>query len=140
MGCQSDMVRREWAETLIALAGQDARHNPRPMINLANMLIQHNRCGEAVPYLQRAERILPGNYFVNTSWGKTLACLGRPEEGLQHLLLAAKIQPCSQVFVLIGLLYGQMGRPGDAGVALRKAVEMDAASAEAHGALALWYE
>jgi Flp pilus assembly protein TadD len=127
-------------ELLIALAGQEARHNPRPMINLANMLTQHNRCDLAVPYLQRAERILPGNYFVNASWGRTLACLGRPEEGLRHLQLAAEIQPCSQIFVLIGLVYGQMGRSEDAGAALRKAVDLDSASGAAHGALALWYE
>jgi len=127
-------------ELLIVASGQEARHNPRPMINLANLLIEQNRCDQAIPYLQRAEKILPGNYFINASWGKTLACLGRPEEGLQHLLFAAKIQPCSEIFVMIGLLYGQMGRPADAGVALQRAVQLDKASAPAHGALAIWHE
>jgi hypothetical protein len=127
-------------ELLIAMAAADAQNNPRPLLNLAEVLIQRNRCDLAVPYLQRAERILPRNYYVNASWGRVLACLGRADEGMQHLQLAAQLQPCSQVYVWIGLLYGQMGKSEDAGVALRKAVLLDPRSGNAHGALALWYE
>lgn len=127
-------------ELLIALAAENAHYNPRPLINLAEMLIKHNRCDLALPYLQRAERILPHNYYVNASWGRALACLGRTEEGMRHFQLAAQMHPCSQVFVWIGLLYGQMGRSDDAGTALRKAIRLDPDSGVAHGALALWYE
>jgi Tfp pilus assembly protein PilF len=69
-----------------------------------------------------------------------LACLGRADEGMQHLQLAARIQPCSQVYLWIGLLYGQMGKSEEAGTALQTAVRLDPASGAAHGALALWYE
>jgi Flp pilus assembly protein TadD len=127
-------------ELLIVLSAEDAQHNPRPLINLAEVLIRHNRCDLAVPYLQRAERILPGNYYVNASWGRVLACLGRADEGMQHLQLAAQLQPCSQVYLWIGLLYGQMGKSEEAGTALQTAVRLDPASGAAHGALALWYE
>jgi len=127
-------------ELLIVLAAEEAQHNPRPLLNLAEVLIRHNRCDLAVPYLQRAERILPGNYFVNASWGRVLACLGRADEGMQHLQLAAHIQPTSQVYLWIGLLYGQMGRSEEAGTALQTAVRLDPASGAAHGALGLWYE
>jgi tetratricopeptide (TPR) repeat protein len=127
-------------ELLIVLAAEDAKHNPRPLLNLAEVLIKHNRCDLAVPYLQRAERILPGSYYVNASWGRVLACLGRADEGMQHLQLAARIQPCSQVYLWIGLLYGQMGKSEEAGTALQTAVRLDPASGAAHGALALWYE
>lgn len=127
-------------ELLIALAAEDAQHNPRPLINLAETLIKHNRCDLAVPYLQRAERILPHNYYVSVSWGRALACLGRTEEGMRHFQLAAQLKPGSQIYVWIGLLYGQMGRSDEAGTALRKAIQLDPASGDAHGALALWYE
>ena len=60
-------------ELLIALDAKDARRNPRPLINLSELLIKHNRCDLAVPYLERAERMLPRNYFVNASWGRALA-------------------------------------------------------------------
>jgi tetratricopeptide (TPR) repeat protein len=122
------------------LAAEEAQHNPRPLLNLAEVLIRHNRCDLAVPYLQRAERILPGSYFVNASWGRVLACLGRADEGMQHLQLAAQMQPTSQVYLWIGLLYGQMGKSEEAGTALQTAVRLDPASGAAHGALGLWYE
>ena len=127
-------------ELLIVLAAEDAQHNPRPLLNLAEVLIRHNRCDLAVPYLQRAERILPGNYYVNASWGRVLACLGRADEGMRHLQLAAQLQPCSQVYLWIGLLYGQMGKSEEAGTALQTAVRLDPVSGAAHGALGLWYE
>jgi tetratricopeptide (TPR) repeat protein len=127
-------------ELLIVLAAEDAQHNPRPLLNLAEVLIRHNRCDLAIPYLQRAERILPHNYYVNASWGRVLACLGRTDEGMQHLQLAAQMQPSSQVYLWIGLLYGQMGKSTEAGTALQTAVRLDPASGAAHGALALWYE
>jgi hypothetical protein len=127
-------------ELLIALAAQDAQHNPRPLLNLAELLIKHNRCDLAVPYLERAEKILPGNYFVNVSWGRALACLGYPAEGLRHLQFAAGLQPSSQVYLSMGLVYGQMGKSLEAGAALQNAVRLDPDSAAAHGALALWYE
>jgi tetratricopeptide (TPR) repeat protein len=127
-------------ELLIAMDAKDARNNPRPLINLSELLIKHNRCDLALPYLQRADRMLPGNYFVNASWGRALACLGYREEGLRRLQLAARIQPSSQVYLWIGLVYGEMGRSADAGSALQEAVRRDPESAAAHGALGLWYE
>jgi Flp pilus assembly protein TadD len=127
-------------ETLVALAAAEAQHNPRPMLNFADFLIQHDRCDQAVPYLARAERILPNSYFVKASWGRTLACLGRPQQALLVLQQAAAIRPCSQVYEWIGLVYGGMGRLADARAAIQKSVEMDPRSAEAHSALALWYE
>jgi hypothetical protein len=127
-------------ETLLALAAMDARHNPRPLLNLAEIMIRHNRCDLAVPYLERAQRILPNSYFVKAIWGRTQACLGHPAEGLRFLQAAAQIQPNSQVYEWIGLVYGQMGKLGEAGESFQKSVRLDPSSATAHSALALWYE
>jgi protein O-mannosyl-transferase len=127
-------------ELLIALAAKDAQHNPRPLLNVAEELIRRNRCDLAIPYLDRAERILPGSYFVHSIRGRALACLGRFEDGMQQLQLAAQIRPCSDVYQWIGLLYGEMGRLSEAGPNLHKAVVLDPKSAAARGALALWYE
>ena len=127
-------------ETLLAQAATEATHNPRPLLNFADILIQHNRCDLAVPYLVRAERILPGSYFVKAGWGRTLACLGRSEEAIKLLQEAAQIRPCSQVYEWIGLVFGQMGRLDEAREAIQKSLELDPESAEAHSALAVWYE
>jgi Flp pilus assembly protein TadD len=40
----------------------------------------------------------------------------------------------------LGLLYGEMGRIGEAGQSLREAVALDPRSASAHEALGLWHE
>jgi Tfp pilus assembly protein PilF len=127
-------------ETLLAAAAMEAKNNPRPLLNVAELMIKHNRCDLALPLLQRAERIIPGSYYVNASWGRALACLGHPEEGLQFLQKAAQMQPSSQVYEWIGLVYGKMGRLTDAGAAFQKAVQLDPQRASAHNALALWYE
>jgi Tfp pilus assembly protein PilF len=124
----------------MALAAVEAKHNPRPMLNFADILIQHDHCDQAVPFLARAQRILPNSYFVKAGWGRTLACLGRPEQALQLLQEAAQIRPCSQVYEWIGLVYGGMGKLEDARAAIQKSVELDPGSAEAHSALAFWYE
>ena len=126
-------------ERLLALAAIQSSTNPRPMLNLTEILIRHNRCDLAVPYLLRAERILGPTYYVDVSWGRTLACLNHDEEALQRLLLAGRLHPESQVFEWIGLLYGKIGRSNEAGAALRKAVALNPVSPSAHASLGLWY-
>jgi tetratricopeptide (TPR) repeat protein len=112
----------------------------RPYINLVDQLIQEQRCNEAIPYLQHADQIFPNSYAVQMSWGRTLQCVGRQEEALNHLRRAVALEPSSYVYQLIGLLYGEMGNYAEAGLALQKAVESDPNSASAHNAFGLWHE
>lgn len=127
-------------ELLIAQSAEGARHNPRPLLNIAEILIRRERCDLALPYLDRADRILPNSYFVHSIRGRALACLGRSEEGIRHMQLAAAIRPCSEIHLWMGLLYGKMGRLPESGVSLRKAIELDPKSAAAHSALGVWHE
>jgi len=125
-------------DRLLALAALEASTNPRPMLNLTEILIRHNRCDLAIPYLERAQKILGRNYYVEVAGGRILACLNHDEEAMEMLLDAARLKPGSRVYEWIGLLYGKMGRLQEAGVALRKAVDLDPRSATAHSSLALW--
>ncbi len=127
-------------DKIMALAAMNASSNPRPLLNLTEILIQRNRCDLAIPYLERAERILPNSYFVNVAWGRTLACLNRHQEALARFQRAALIQPTSKVYEWMGLVYGKMGELDLAGQSLQKAVELGPDSESAHGSLALWYE
>jgi len=128
-------------DKLLELAASAAVYNPRPLLNFTEVLIQQNRCDLAPAYLDRAQRRLGrDNYYVNVAWGRTLACLGDFDQALAQLQRAARIQPCSQVYEWMGLVYGQMGRLEDAGADLRYAVRLDPNSETAHGSLALWYE
>jgi hypothetical protein len=127
-------------ETLLEMAASGAIYNPRPGLNFTGILIEHGRCDLASAFLERAEANLPNNYHVNAAWGRTLACLGRFDEALRRLEIAARIHPCSQVNELMGLVYGQAGMIDQAGRFLQKAVESDPKSESAHASLALWYE
>jgi protein O-mannosyl-transferase len=127
-------------DQLLAAAAMQSIHNPRPLLNFTEALIRQNRCDLAIPYLERAERALPGNYYVHAAWGRTLACLGRGQEAIERLQQAARIDPTSQVYEWMGLAYGQMGQSVEAGQALQKAVQLNPNSASAHASLGLWYE
>ena len=124
-----------WAEAALA-----STSNSRPYANLVDQLVQERRCSVAIPYLQHAEQVLPDDYLMDLAWGRTLECMGQNDQALRKLLRAAQIQQCSEVYKLIGLLYGEMGRPVAAGVALRRAVALDPQSGPARDALALWNE
>ncbi|MEI9975356.1 MAG: tetratricopeptide repeat protein [Ignavibacteriota bacterium] len=62
---------------------------------------------------------------MNVAWGRTLACLGYFDKAVKRLQVAALIQPCSQVYEWLGLVYAQMGRSDEAVGTLKKAVDMD---------------
>jgi protein O-mannosyl-transferase len=127
-------------DRLLEMAAAKAVYNPRPLLNFTEILIRHSRCDLAPSYLERAERTLPNNYYVNAAWGRTLACLGHFDQAIQRLQAAARLRPCSQVYEWMGLVYGQMGLLEQAGIVLKKAVELGPNSESAHGSLALWYE
>jgi Flp pilus assembly protein TadD len=127
-------------EALLASAAQQSVHNPRPLANLTEMLIANRRCREALPLLERANRLLPQNHVVEASWGRALECMGQREEALQHLNRAVAMQPGSKLYELIGLLNGEMNRMEAAGRALRMAVELEPQATSPHRSLALWYE
>ena len=122
-----------WAE-----AALESTSKGRPYANLADQLVEERRCGVAIPYLKHAEQVLPNDYYVELAWGRTLECVGQKDQALGKLLRAAEIRQTAEVYRLIGLLYGEMGRPVEAGEALRKAVALDPQSQQAGDALALW--
>jgi tetratricopeptide (TPR) repeat protein len=133
---------RLWGDPqkLIEMAADNAVHNPRPLLNFAEILIEKNECAATRPYLVRAERRLPNNYYVNVAWGRTLACLGDFDHAVNRFETAAMLKPTSQVYQWLGLAYAEIGRPEAAGAALRRGVELDPQSGAAHGSLALWFE
>jgi protein O-mannosyl-transferase len=127
-------------EKLMETAADHAVHNPRPLLNFAEILIENNECASTQPYLVRAERRLPNNYYVNVAWGRTFACLGYFDQAVKRFETAAKLKPTSQVYQWLGLAYAENGRSEAAGGALKTAVALDPQSATAHGSLALWFE
>lgn len=133
---------REWSQPsrLLMDAAMRSTNNARPYVNLVEMTVREKRCADAIPYLERADRLFPTIARVQVAWSWTLECLGRREEALGRLLAARALQPSSSTYEQIGLLYGEMGRVREAGEALQAAVNLNPTSASAHGALGLWHE
>jgi tetratricopeptide (TPR) repeat protein len=125
---------------LLASAAMESERNPRPVANLTETLIAENRCQDAVPWLQRADRLLPGNYIIEASWGRTLECLGRREEALSHLQTAAGLHPGWKLYELMGLLHAEMNHMAEAEAALQTAIRLEPNAGSPHRSLALWYE
>jgi protein O-mannosyl-transferase len=132
----------EWGhpEQLFAAAADQSTHNIRPYLQLTEVLVHEHSCEPAVPYLRRADRLFPNSFELATAWGWADECMGRLNDALQKMQVAARLNPRSSlVSEWIGLLYGEMGMPVEAGDALRHAVELNPNSVTAHEGLALWY-
>jgi tetratricopeptide (TPR) repeat protein len=129
-----------WADPsqLWVEAATESTQNTRAYANMVDQLVQDQRCPTAISYLRQAEPTLPDDYFANLAWGRALECVGQKDQALRKLLRAAEIQPTADAYRLLGLLYGEMGRPVLAGVALRRAVALDPQSVNARDALQLW--
>ncbi len=112
----------------------------RPYAHLVETAEDLNRCGEVVPYLQRADTIMPDDPTILISWAKVLECQGQAGPALLKMQRAVFVAPSSLTFELVGLLYGELGRFKEAKEALDKAVELGPASDTAYNARGLWYE
>jgi tetratricopeptide (TPR) repeat protein len=127
-------------EQILANAAQESTGNGRPYLGLSEVLCAEKRCAEAIPILERGERLMPNDFAIQVAWGKILECQGKREEAIRRLRRAAEILPASSVYQLIGFLYGEMGKIGEAGQAFQEAARIAPDNSAAHSALGLWYE
>src|SRR5579872_7020400 len=96
----------------------------RPYAHLVDTAESLHRCGEVVPFLQRADTMMPDDPTILISWAKVLECQGEPGPALLKMQRAVFVSPSSLTFELVGLLYGELGRFKEAKEAFDKAVEL----------------
>ena len=65
-------------EQLFAAAAMESTRNPRPYATLADILIADGRCPVAIPYLERASRLFPGDYLIQLNWGRASSAWAAP--------------------------------------------------------------
>ncbi len=135
--CYQRNLSWEEPSRLFVEAAQDSPTG-RPYLNLVKVLAEEHKCPSATPYLQAAEKRLPNDYMVQLAWARAFECVGQKDAALQRLFRAARISPNADVFTLIGNLYGEMGKPEQAGVYIHKAVALDPKSPIALTALKDW--
>jgi protein O-mannosyl-transferase len=111
----------------------------RPHSHLAEAAIGGHQCAAVAPVFEDARKRLPNDYHVLTGYAKILECVNQPEEAAGLLRQAAKVRPSSEVFELLGLLYGEMENTEASRRALESAIRINPGSASAHLAMGLWY-
>jgi Flp pilus assembly protein TadD len=96
------------------------------MANLGAFYGRHGRAAEAVPLLERALRIAPGNQEARVNLGTALARLGRMDEAVTEFERAVE-EGCREVGVYNALarIHGERGDLATAADWLRRSLEID---------------
>lgn len=81
------------------------------IVNLGAVLLNRNRCAEALPYSERAVRELPTDAATNSQLGKNYLCLGDAVRALQYFSAAKQIDPghYSKPQLALAMIYMSMG-------------------------------
>jgi len=122
-----------WDDTVAKRPGNaDARYN------LARLLAQQGRPGEAAAQYLEAVRLRPGFALAHDNLALVLARLGRGPEALAHAREAARLDPGSApIRCNLGNLLLRSGGAPEAEACYREAIRLDPRFAEAHNDLAV---
>src|ERR1700689_2375283 len=74
-------------------AQSTGRESFEALLQKGFQLHQQARFAEAIPTLEQARRLEPGDYFVNLLLGIDLLRTGKTAESVAHLQLAARVRP-----------------------------------------------
>lgn len=91
--------------------------NPRhssALMNLGAIRLYQHQPGEAIEYLQRAEKLDPANADIHHFLGQSYLELGRKSEALKELKLAAVSDHTAAIHFLLGKVYQAMGQRPEA--------------------------
>lgn len=97
----------------------------RPRFQLAFAYYEQGRCREALAEFEHAARLGPTDYRLLVDWALAADCAGRPEEALEKLRAAARLENTAHVHALMGMVLGKQGRAEEALKALDLAASID---------------
>jgi tetratricopeptide (TPR) repeat protein len=87
--------------------------NPRALMGLADGYAAQGKCGEAVPYFQKAVELAP-DYHNVYNLASAYDCAGEAAEALTGYQNALKVKPTAEAWVHIALLQMKKGQYDDA--------------------------
>lgn len=111
-----------------AIAGQAADPHPseQPLLNLGNLLTDRNQLNEALPVLQRAETLSPGNGKVHAALGKLYARQMNFPRAQQEFEQAVNTEPNDAgLHFQLGQVYRKQGLQDKARQELARAAALD---------------
>ena len=104
----------------------DDPKNPQANLRLGYVLLESNRCAEAVPFLKAAIAAKMPTADAHLGLGVCQAAARRPAEVYLTLLEAERIEPDNPVvFANLGIVLSDMGRHADAITAFQRALTLD---------------
>lgn len=93
----------------IAWQEQSLRPSEQPYLNLGSLLLEQSRVGEAVPLLQKAVELAPGNALCRRKMGTAYLRLGKLTEAQRDLEKAVQLAPDDPAaHYQLGKLYKEM--------------------------------
>jgi tetratricopeptide (TPR) repeat protein len=93
----------------IAWQKQDSRPSEQPYLNLGNLLIQENRMEEAIPLLEKAVQLAPGDGPCHLKLGAAYLRTNRMKEAQRELEEATRLAPeDAPAHFQLGRLYKQI--------------------------------
>jgi tetratricopeptide (TPR) repeat protein len=98
---------------------------PEAQGGLGSLLVQDGRLGEAIPLLLKSLQGAPQSVQTRANLALALSMAGRPQEAIPHAQEAITLSNGQNLLALelIGRLFAQTGRTGDAIVWTRRALE-----------------
>lgn len=96
-------------------------HKLRPRFQLAFAYYERNDCVDAIANYEIAGSLAPPDYRLLVDWGKALDCARRWDEAIEKLQHATHLEFDPQAWALLGQVYGEQHRAGEAFDALIQA-------------------
>jgi len=148
-----------WHHWILATYGKSTRENLKKAFELAQKAISldnsdgfsHALLGSVYSMMKQYEKSIvagersieldPNVADINVIFGQTLNYAGRPDEGMQYIKKAIRLNPYPPYFYFsnLGDCYQQKGQPEDALKEYKKAIQLAPQAPHIHGALAVTY-
>jgi tetratricopeptide (TPR) repeat protein len=100
-------------------------HNARAQFQLAHAYYLAGRCREADYGFTRTAQLQKPTYELYVDWALALDCDNRPEEALEKLQSAAKLEASAHVYSQIAMILAKNRRYGEALEAVEKSLAKD---------------
>jgi tetratricopeptide (TPR) repeat protein len=119
-----------WKHTIALRPGTSLAHH-----NLAVVLAEKGRTGEAVAHYREALRLKPDYSSAYYNLGRTLESQGQAEDAVAHYRQALRIDPAAEVHTVLGDALARQGRSAQAIAQYRQALRLKPGYAAAHNDL-----
>ena len=133
-GARTLWRNRDYADEL-SLFEKTRRYTPESFLvnsDLGALYLARHRPQEAIPLLEKANRIAPKRAGVLANMGMAYRDLGEYDKAISYYLKAIEAEPSAAFYNSLGVCYGMFGKKEEAEKAFRQAIVLKPGAAEAY--------